>query len=372
MYSNQYQQPQPAQQAYQQAQPVDTSDASKLKYELQLAQIKADADFALTEAGQQTKLIQAQSAAEFALTPAGQYLKTFETQQRIGQMFAQSDIIPANYRGNISNCAIAVGVALNLHIDPMLVMQNLNVIQGRPAWSSKFLIGTVNACGRYEPFRFRIVQKGMVGKISYTDYDYDERLRRKVSVVKTFDGSKLPNLTCVAWTRAKGSDETLESPEISLIIAVKEGWYTKNGSKWATMPELMLRYRAASMWVNTNDPGLSMGFATREEVEDISYTDMTTGETHAAPAKATIRSFKPSAATNTAILDIAKANAAAPVVEEAKEATIIEPTAAAEHQPQPTADPQSQQHSAEGANPKSPEEPALKPYPTDNSEPTLL
>jgi hypothetical protein len=51
-------------------------------------------------------------------------------------------------------------------------------------------------------------------------------------------------------------------------MAKAEGWYAKNGSKWQTMPEQMLRYRAASFFVRAYAPELSLGLATREEIED--------------------------------------------------------------------------------------------------------
>ena len=64
---------------------------------------------------------------------------------------------------------------------------------------------------------------------------------------------------------------------ITIQMAVDEGWYTKNGSKWRTMPEQMLRYRAASFWTSTYAPELSMGMRTVEEtIEDVDYVDVTT------------------------------------------------------------------------------------------------
>lgn len=42
----------------------------------------------------------------------------------------------------------------------------------------------------------------------------------------------------------------------------------ENGSKWKTMPQLMLRYRAASFFSSLNCPELTMGIYTKEEIED--------------------------------------------------------------------------------------------------------
>ena len=52
-------------------------------------------------------------------------------------------------------------------------------------------------------------------------------------------------------------------------MAKKEGWFNKSGSKWQTMPEQMLRYRAAAFWQRVYCPEISMGFMTTEEAEDI-------------------------------------------------------------------------------------------------------
>jgi hypothetical protein len=52
-------------------------------------------------------------------------------------------------------------------------------------------------------------------------------------------------------------------------MAIDEGWLTKNGSKWLTMPEIMLRYRCASLFGRLYAPELLMGLQTVEEVRDV-------------------------------------------------------------------------------------------------------
>jgi hypothetical protein len=51
-------------------------------------------------------------------------------------------------------------------------------------------------------------------------------------------------------------------------MAEKEGWLRKNGSKWQTMPQVMLRYRAASFFARMNCPELSIGLYSKEELDD--------------------------------------------------------------------------------------------------------
>lgn len=179
-------------------------------------------------------------------------------------MFSASELVPDCYRaegkGNtpqkaIANCMIALDVASRIGASPLMVMQNLYIVYGRPSWSAKFLIATVNTCGRFEPLKFRFTNLGKVGNIGNVDY------------------SNVDNIECVAYTKAKGSDELLESSPISISLAIKEGWYSKNGSKWQTMPKQMLMYRAASWWTGVYAPELSMGMRTVEENEDIQYVE---------------------------------------------------------------------------------------------------
>ena len=231
----------------------------------------------------------------------------FDTMQRVCSFFASSDLVPDNYKAQlkpfpagadentrnaikaentaiktkaIANCMIAVEVASRIGASPLMVMQNMAVIYGRPSWSSKFLIATVNSCGRFEPLQFRFTDKGALGMVDYTDYVWNPTKRCKEPVIKQFDGKKIHDIECVAFTIKRGSDGVLESSPVSVRLAIQEGWYTKNGSKWQTMTKQMLMYRAASMWTNAYAPELSMGMRTVEEQQDIytDYEDVTANE----------------------------------------------------------------------------------------------
>lgn len=56
-------------------------------------------------------------------------------------------------------------------------------------------------------------------------------------------------------------------------MAKAEKWTEKNGSKWLTMPDQMLMYRAAAFWQRAYAPEISMGFLTKEEYEDAEIVD---------------------------------------------------------------------------------------------------
>lgn len=201
----------------------------------------------------------------------------FETMQRVCNMFASSELVPDMYKESeknpmkkaTANCMIAIEIAQRIGASPLMVMQNMVPIYGKPSWSSKFLIATVNTCGRFNPLQFRFIEKGPLGMVDYKDYVYDNENRSKRAVTKQFDGKNIMDIECIAFTTAKGSDNVLESSPISLRLAIQEGWYTKNGSKWQTMPRQMLMYRAASFWTNAYAPEVSMGMKTVEEYQDI-------------------------------------------------------------------------------------------------------
>ena len=189
------------------------------------------------------ELLQAKSAAAFALTPVGLQVKQFEVQQRIAKMYATSTIVPKAYQENLGNCVIAIDMAMRMNANPLMVIQNLYVVNGNPAFSSKFLIATINASGRFSPLRFEF--NGTEGKDDYACRVY------------AYESSD------------KEHKEPLYGDWVSIGMAKKEGWFSKTGSKWQSMPNQMLRYRAAAFWQRVYCPEISMGLMTSEEYEDI-------------------------------------------------------------------------------------------------------
>jgi hypothetical protein len=216
----------------------------------------------------------------------------FATMQRVAKMFTSSELVPDMYRTTadnpeskaMSNCIIAIDIANRIGANVLMVMQNLVIIYGRPSWSSKFLISTVNTCGRFESLKFKFTVLGKIKDYKYTEYETewvkapDGRNRKQTKVIDKTIVGPIDNIECIAYTNQKGSDEILESSPVSVEMAINEGWYTKKGSKWKTMTRQMLMYRAASFWTSTYAPELSMGMKTEDEIrdiEDISYEDVT-------------------------------------------------------------------------------------------------
>lgn len=179
----------------------------------------------------------------------------------MAKMFSDTTLVPEHFRKNIGNCAIAINMANRMGADPLMVMQNMYIVYGNPAWSSKFLIATFNQCGKYSSIKYK-----MVGTKGSDDYG------------------------CIAYAKELATGETLSGSTITIGIAKKEGWYQKNGSKWQTMPEQMLRYRAAANFIRTTAPELSMGLQTVEEEQDIHEKDVTPIEKPTAEIEQTMAS----------------------------------------------------------------------------------
>lgn len=164
----------------------------------------------------------------------------FELAQRAAKLLASSSLVPKEYQGNIPNCVIALNMAQRVGADPLMVMQNLVIVHGKPTWSSQFLIATVNTCGRFSALRYEFF-----GKQGTDEWG------------------------CRAWAVEKATGEKLVGTDVTIAISKKEGWFSKNGSKWQSIPQQMLMYRAGSWWTRAYAPELSMGLHTADEMRDV-------------------------------------------------------------------------------------------------------
>ena len=165
--------------------------------------------------------------------------ESFALASKMADSLAKSTIVPKQYQGNPANCMIAIEMASRINTSPMMVMQNLYIVNGTPAWSSQWIIAMINNSKRYK-----------------TELKFDI----------TYDKSGEP-LSCMAWAEDYNGNKVV-GPVITMKMANAEGWTNKNGSKWKTMPEVMIRYRAASFFGRLNCPDMIMGIYSQEEVID--------------------------------------------------------------------------------------------------------
>ena len=205
---------------------------------------------------------------------------TFALLTRAAQLLSNSTLVPPQYRATkeikeygkvvriednpnaIANCVIALNIARRMRADELMVMQNLYVVEGRPSWSAQWVIAAVNTCGKFSPLRFEITDLGPKDA-EYTVIEWVDGKKKQEKVKQ-----RIQNLKCVAWATEKATGERVESPPVTMEMAVAEGWYGKNGSKWQTMPEVMLRYRSAAFFGKLYAPELLMGLPTAEELHD--------------------------------------------------------------------------------------------------------
>ena len=138
----------------------------------------------------------------------------------------------------MANCAIGLNIAKRLGADPFMVLQNIDIIHGRPSFRAQFLIAMVNASGRFSPMQFRFEGKGNTR-------------------------------SCQAYAKSRETGETCEGPTVTWAMADAEGWTKKSGSKWLTMPDLMFTYRAGAFFARVYAPDITLGMMTSEEAADI-------------------------------------------------------------------------------------------------------
>lgn len=182
-----------------------------------------------------------QTKALARVEPKSEAEKAWGLANRKAIAFSRSSLVPKEYQGDagLPNVLIAMEMAERIGASPLMVMQNLHVVQGRPSWSSTFLIACVNSCGRFTPLRFEFV--GAQGRDDWA---------------------------CRAVAKDKATGEELGGEWITWAMAKAEGWTKKNGSKWLTMPGQMFRYRAAAFWTRIYAPEISLGMHTSDELSD--------------------------------------------------------------------------------------------------------
>lgn len=168
----------------------------------------------------------------------------------IGKMFASSQLVPQNYQGKAMDCTIAVDMANRMGVSPMMVMQNLYVVKGKPQWSGQACMSLIRGSGEFKNVR------------------------------PVYTGEKnTDSWGCYIRAEDKVTGEIVKGTEITIAMAKAEGWYSKpdkygkETSKWQTMPEQMLAYRAAAFFARVYVPNSLMGVSVEGEVEDIAKTD---------------------------------------------------------------------------------------------------
>jgi hypothetical protein len=167
-------------------------------------------------------------------------VKLMNTAYKMAKMLCTSALVPDTYRNTPENCLVAIDLANRLGLSPLMVMQNLYVVKGKPSWSGSFCAAAVNGSGRFTPLEFVFV--GEHGT---------------------------PSHGCYAKAVRRSNNSVCVSDTITMQMAQREGWLNKTGSKWQTMPVQMMMYRAAAFFARAHCPDILLGIPTYEEVQDV-------------------------------------------------------------------------------------------------------
>lgn len=165
-------------------------------------------------------------------------VERFEQAQRVAKMLASSTMVPEHFRNNIGNCMIGLNFASRVGLDPFMILQKMYVIKGRPGIESQLMIALINKSGRFTPLKFKV------------------------------DGTPGKDLSCTCYATERRTGEEC-SQKVTWDIVTAEGWDKKPGSKWQTMPELMIQYRAAAFFGRLYCPEALLGMMTNDELYDI-------------------------------------------------------------------------------------------------------
>jgi len=139
-------------------------------------------------------------------------------------------------------------------------MQGTYVIQGKLGMTSAFAISLANSSGLFVGgIRYRIQELGEDIEGSVKFYNNGTEDKKKV---------QFSNIQVTAYTNLKSNGEEI-SYTIGMKEAIAEGWTTKAGNKYQSLPELMLRYRAATLLIRTHAPEVINGMHMTEELEDV-------------------------------------------------------------------------------------------------------
>lgn len=173
--------------------------------------------------------------SEIALAPWTEGAK-FNVLTSLATKFASSQMVPKKFQGKPMDCFIALQLADRAGIDPFLALQNLNIVEGQPGWKTTFAMELAVTRGYFhDSIDFEIKGTGA-------------------------------DLVVTAKAELSKSGRAIEA-SASWKMAEIEGW-TRN-TKYRSMPEQMLCYRAATMLIRRYAPGVLAGMPVSEEMDDL-------------------------------------------------------------------------------------------------------
>lgn len=162
----------------------------------------------------------------FSLAP-----QTFDQAIRFSEMIADSDMVPKDFKGKPGNCMIAIQWGYEVGLQPLQALQNIAVINGRPAMWGDALLALVRASPLCE------------------------------YITESDDGH-------TATIRGKRKGQPEETRTFSMDDAKLAGLVGKQGP-WTQYPKRMRQMRARGFLVRDLFTDVLRGMAMAEELMDI-------------------------------------------------------------------------------------------------------
>lgn len=162
----------------------------------------------------------------FSLAP-----QSLEQAMQFADMLSRSNLVPKDYQGNPANCIIAMQWGMEIGLQPLQAMQNIAVINGRPAIWGDAMLALVRGSGLLE----------------YIDEDPQDS-------------------GCTVRIKRKGEPEAVRS--FTLEDAKKAGLLGKQGP-WQQHTRRMMQLRARAFALRDVFPDVLRGVHIAEEARDI-------------------------------------------------------------------------------------------------------
>ncbi len=166
----------------------------------------------------------------------------------MAERIADSSLLPEDYRGKPENVLIAMDYASRLpNISPIMLIQNMDVVKGRPALRGTFLAGLINHSPLFS------------------------RLKYEFRGTDNPGGKPSPDYGCRAYAVERETGEIIYGTWIDWRMVEAEGWSANK--KWTSMRDQMFEYRAAAFWSRANASDITLGMYETEELRDMDAID---------------------------------------------------------------------------------------------------
>ena len=199
---------------------------------------------------------------------------SFQEMLKASEVLASSNIIPKEFQAQPGNCFVVLQLANRLEVDPFTMLQNVDVVYGRP--------------GIRGSFARALVQSKTRGFVS-DGFEVEGKLPATFKNFKADSSDFQLRYFVEKASPATGEIVKVFGPWIGPALAESMGWWSKNGSFWSKNPsmcERMCKFRAVSWYVRDEDPNILAGIPLSEELHDYDAIDVTPTKEPTAAQKA--------------------------------------------------------------------------------------